>query len=177
MRHELVADAGAGEAAVADEGAAEPDPARVLDVVVLLGREAEGVRRAAVLVVDDLGPVALEAHVGGVLGVVVAVRRGRDHLDLAALDEDHDVLPVVPVAARVGDVLDGDVLFEVVVVDVGAPVVVAPRAHVDVVVVEVRGIPAPFRPSGVVVVQALGYISVRINGRSIVAAIGIAVVR
>lgn len=99
----------------------------VLDLVVLGVGEAEAVRAAAVLVVDDLGVGAVPAHVlvAGLLGVVVAVLGRGDDLGLVALREDDDVLPVVPVAAGVGDVLHGHVLLEVVAVHVGAPSVVA----------------------------------------------------
>ena len=45
VRYELIADLGAREPAVADEGAAETDATGVRDVIVFLGREAE--RRAS----------------------------------------------------------------------------------------------------------------------------------
>lgn len=99
-----------GEAVPADEVAAEPDALVVLDAVVLGGAEAEAVRRAAVLVVDHLGPLALPADVGGGLDLEVAVLAGADVLGLVVLDPYGDVLPVVAVA-DVPKVGHGDVLY------------------------------------------------------------------
>lgn len=81
-------------------------------------------------------------------------RARRPHLEPPVLRRRHplrravgrphgDVLPVVRVAADVEEPGGGDVLFEIVVVEVDAPPVgVAARARVDVVVVEVGRVAA-----------------------------------
>lgn len=75
----------------------EPLASEVLDAIVGLVGHAPAVGLALVLVVDNLGALAIETRL--VSGVVVfAVTRGSDSLDILALNKDNNVLPVVGVA-------------------------------------------------------------------------------
>ena len=125
--------------------------------------------------VDDLGVRVVIAHVraGRLAGIVIGVPRARDGLDGIALDEDDDVLPVVAMAGGVGYVFHGYVFLEVISVDVGAPAVVAARAHVDVVVVQVGGVAATVGSARVVVVKPFSDIAVGINRWGIIASVSV----
>lgn len=78
-------------------------------------------------------------------------------------------------APHIEEVLRRDVLFEIVVVDVDAPAAVAPLAGVDVVVEQVREVPAVGVVADEVVREALGDGAGGGDGRDVVAAVGVEV--
>jgi hypothetical protein len=75
----------------------KPLTSEVLDAIIGLVGHAPAVSTAGVLVVDNLGALAIEARLIGSV-IVVAVARGSNSLDVLALNEDDDVLPVMGVA-------------------------------------------------------------------------------
>lgn len=86
------------------------------------------------------------------------------------------MLPIVGVAG-VNKVGDGDVFFEVIPVQVDAPAVVAPLAGVDVVVVEVGEVATVGRVAGPIVRETLHDVALGVDGRDVVASIGVKVQR
>ena len=164
----------ARESIVAHQGAAEPDTQVVLDGIIGSASEAEAVRRDAVLVVHHLRAVSLPAHLRGGLDLKAAVLAGADKLRLAVLDPDLDVLPVVAVAG-IQEVGNGDVLLEVVSVDVRAPAVVAALTRVHVVVAQVGLVTAVLGQARPVVVETLDNVAVGVDGGDVVAAVGVEV--
>lgn len=74
----------------------EPLTSEVLDAIIGLVGHAPAVSAARVLVVDNLGALAVEARLVGSV-IVVAVARGGNSFDVLALNEDDNVLPVVGV--------------------------------------------------------------------------------
>ncbi|CAN8100025.1 unnamed protein product [Discula destructiva] len=138
--------------------AAKPLPRIILHIFILRPRKPEAVRAPAVLVVHDFSVRAVQPAAVEITrppyarrrqrrrqerDVAVVLRDGDEAGDFAGavgqlLHEHDDVLLVVRVPAGVGHrALHRDVLLEVVGVHVRAPAVVAPRAHVHVVVAQV----------------------------------------
>lgn len=141
-----------GKPVVRHERAPEPHTLVVLDIVICSIGEPEAVRPHTIFVVHHLRMGSVPPHTAGVPNLVVAVLRCTHILCLARLlsDPDSDMFPVVGVAS-VQKVLDRHVFLEVVPVQVDAPAAVAAVAHIDVVVVEVGGVPAVCCISGKVV--------------------------
>lgn len=163
-----------GEPVPADKIALEPDAEVVLNGVVARVGEAEAVRRDAVLVVYNLGTLALPPDISRGTDLESAVLAGGDVLRTIAVDPDLDMLPVVTVA-RVQEVLQRDVLLEVIGVVVHAPAIVTPLARVHVVVQQVRLVTAVLGQPDPAVLEALDDATRRVDGGHVVAAVGVKV--
>lgn len=118
--------------------------------------------------------LTLESDIRTKLSLIPAMlrRRHNSRLALPILDHHHDILPLVLVP-EAGEVLDGHVLLEVVLVHVGAVAVVAPGADVDVLVVEVGDVAAAGGVGGPVGGEALGAGSGGVDGGDVVAGVGV----
>lgn len=117
----------------------KPNASVILNGLVVGVGEPESVGAGAVLVVDDFGVGTRPADIVGMLDFKSAVCRDGHILRLVVLGPDDNMLPVVPVAVARGA---RRVFLKVVAVHVGAPAVVAARARVDVIVVQVHGVAA-----------------------------------